>query len=387
METRASTSFLRSLPAIHTSIKLLTESRKVSAMITDLCGTAAFGAAEEFGVPCYVFFTSNALVLSFMYSVRKLMEKRVGEFKDMVAPIKLPGCVAVHGSDLIDSVQVRSNDLYKGTLMLAESYNSAAGILVNSCSELEAGAFKALNDPKLNKPPVYAIGPLVQTGSAAECDADDECLTWLDQQPNRSVVFVSFGSGGTLSQGQMNELAFGLESSGVRFLWVMRSPNDKVASGNYFNNSEDSRDEVLDFLPNGFLERTRDVGLAVSKWVAQVAILGHGAIGGFLTHCGWNSALEGIGQGVPLIAWPLYAEQRMNAALLTDGLGVAIRVRPDVDGVVRQGEIVRCVEGLFEGEELRKRMVEVQWDVLGAMSEGGSSKKSTSEVVKMWKSS
>ena len=135
-----------------------------------------------------------------------------------------------------------------------------------------------------------------------------------------SVLFFCLGSGGTLSYEQTNELALGLELSGHKFLWVLRSPNNK-------HDVVYLKDQTLDnnplaFLPKGFVERTKGQGLVVPSWVAQAQVLSHGSTGGFLTHCGWNSTLESIMHGISLIAWPLYAEQIMNAILLLEGLDI-----------------------------------------------------------------
>ncbi|WVY91389.1 hypothetical protein V8G54_036903 [Vigna mungo] len=121
-------------------------------------------------------------------------------------------------------------------------------------------------------------------------------LKWLDAQPHGSVILVCFGSGGTLSRDQMEELALGLEMSEHRFVWVVKSPNEEVANASYF---------------------TEDTG-------AQV--LSHPSIGGFVTHCGWNSILESVVNGAPLVAWALYTEQDINAVLVSEGMKVAVRV-------------------------------------------------------------
>ncbi|KAL7203837.1 hypothetical protein ACSBR2_016982 [Camellia fascicularis] len=127
--------------------------------------------------------------------------------------------------------------------------------------DLEEGAIKALQEKEPGKSPVYLIGPLIQTDSSDESQERPECLQWLDGQPSGSVLFVSFGSGGTLSHDQLNELALGLELSGQRFLWVVRSPNDKSANAVFF--TPQSQNDPFSFLPEGFLERTKGRGLVV----------------------------------------------------------------------------------------------------------------------------
>ncbi|KAI3852252.1 hypothetical protein MKX03_028404 [Papaver bracteatum] len=132
-----------------------------------------------------------------------------------------------------------------------------------------------------------------------------------------------------------------------KFLWVLRSPTNKSADANYLN-SQSIRDP-FEFLPEGFLDRTTRSGFVVSSWAPQVQILSHRSTGGFLTHCGWNSTLESMIHGVPLIAWPLFAEQKMNAVMLTDDLKVALRPKVNKNGIIECDEISRCVKSISYG--------------------------------------
>ncbi|TKY68756.1 UDP-glycosyltransferase 72B1 [Spatholobus suberectus] len=208
---------------------------------------------------------------------------------------------------------------------------------------------------------------------------------FLTKQPC-SVLYAGFGSGGTLSQEQIDELAWGLELSGHKFLWVVRPPSG-AADAAYLG----ARDGVnpLQFLPCGFLERTKGQGLVVPLWAPQVQVLGHGSVGGFLSHCGWNSTLESVLQGVPLIAWPLFAEQRMNAVVLCEGLGVGVRPRENENGLVERAEIAEVIKRLMDkegGGELRRRMRELKEAATNAIKEDGSSTKTLAQVVLKWKS-
>jgi hydroquinone glucosyltransferase len=169
--------------------------------------------------------------------------------------------------------------------------------------------------------------------------------------------------------------------------WVVRSPHEKAANATYF--SVQSIKDPFDFLPDGFLERTKGVGLVVPSWAPQVQVLKHGSTGGFLTHCGWNSTLESILHGVPLIAWPLYAEQRMNSVLLADDLKVALRVKVNDKGLVGHEDISNYARCLIEGEEgklLKSKMKELKIAADRALSEEGSSTKSLAEVAQVMKS-
>ncbi|KAJ8444728.1 hypothetical protein Cgig2_030402 [Carnegiea gigantea] len=334
IETKIALTLARSLPALRAAIRAVARAR---ILIVDLFGTDAFELCLELGLRPYIFYPTTAMCLSFFFQLPQLDSQVSCEFRELGEPVELPGCVPVQGKDLLDPVQERTNDAYKWVLHHAKRYRLAEGILVNSFTELEKEAIEALKRPEPGKPPVYPVGPLVQAGlseGAERC----ESLEWLDEQPSGSVLYVSFGSGGTLSHDQLIELAHGLEMSGLRFLWVVRSPNDKAANATYFNTSQGAMNP-LDYLPKGFLERTKRRGLVVPTWAPQIRILSHESTGGFLTHCGWNSILEAVVHGVPLIAWPLYAEQKMNAAMLTEGLKVAIRPTALETGLVGRGDI------------------------------------------------
>lgn len=197
---------------------------------------------------------------------------------------------------------------------------------------------------------------------------------------------MSFGSGGTLTCEQFNELAFGLAESGKRFIWVIRSPSG-IANSSFFNSH--SQTDPLAFLPPGFVDQTKGKGLVVPSWAPQIQILAHPSTGGFLTHCGWNSTLESIVNGVPLIAWPLYAEQKTNALLLVEDVRVALRARNSEDMIVGKEEVVRVVNRLMEGEEgkaIRNQMKEMKEGAVRVLREDGLSVKALSEVSLKWKS-
>ncbi|GMN31665.1 hypothetical protein TIFTF001_003356 [Ficus carica] len=388
IETRIELTLTRSLPALHESLKSLTaESTHLVAIVVDVFGPSAFDVARELGILPYIFFPTTAMVLSFFFYLPELDASTSSEYRHLPEPIKLPGCPPVQGCDLFNPLHNRKTETYKSFVRMADRYKLAHGIMVNSFTDLEPGAFTALKEKIHNNPPVYPVGPMIQTCSGNDSSDQSGCLSWLDKQPNGSVMFVSFGSGGTLSHEQLTELAFGLETSGQRFIWVVKSPNEKSSEAAFF--SLKSTKNPLDYLPTGFLERTKDVGLVVESWAPQVQVLSHDSTGGFLSHCGWNSTLESVVNGMPLIAWPLYAEQRMNAVFLADDLKVALRVKPDEKGLVDRDQIAMYAKELMQGEEgklLRNRMKELKEAAKMALSDGGSSTKSLAEVAQIWKS-
>ncbi|KAJ0244992.1 hypothetical protein HA466_0184980 [Hirschfeldia incana] len=193
-----------------------------------------------------------------------------------------------------------------------------------------------------------------------------ECIEWLDSKHANSVVYVSFGSLVNLKEDQMMELAEGLKQSGCFFLWVVRETE-------------------MDKIHKHYVEEMGGKGLIVS-WSPQLEVLAHESVGYFLTHCGWNSMLEGLSLGVPMIGMPHWTDQPTNAKFMEDVWKVGVRVKKEGDGFVRRDEIVRCIE-VMEGEkgkEMRRNCE--KWKVLAleAVCEGGSSDKSINEFVSMF---
>ncbi|KAL9230964.1 hypothetical protein vseg_006245 [Gypsophila vaccaria] len=389
IETRILLTLTRSIPTLRDSLRALSESNRFVALVTDHFGFSLFDLAKEFGALPYLFFLCNALGLCFGFNLPKYDQMYTCEYRDLPEPVCVcPGSVPIHGSDFADPAQDRKSEAYEGMLHMVEKFHDVAGIFVNSFPHLEPAALKYLMNDEIrqqnNIPPVYPIGPVIKSGSESEPEGS-RCISWLDEQPRGSVLLVSFGSGGTLSHEQIIELACGLESSGVRFLWVIKSPNDKVANASYFN--VDNTNDPLAYLPKGFLERTIGVGLVVPSWVPQVRVLSHGSTGGFLMHCGWNSTMESVVHGVPMIAWPLFAEQKFNAVILADDLKVALRVRPNEEGLIKREQISEYARGLIRGEVgelMRDRMKDLKEKAKLALSEGGSADETLAKVAQVW---
>uniref|UniRef100_J3M4Z7 Uncharacterized protein n=1 Tax=Oryza brachyantha TaxID=4533 RepID=J3M4Z7_ORYBR len=355
-----------------------------------MIGTPARVVADKLGVPFYMFFTSPWMLLSLFLHLPAIDAARgQGEHRDATAPILLPGCVPIHAHDLPSSMLAdRSSETYAGLLAMAMDAATADGILVNTFREGERAVGAAPEGVKL--PPVHAVGPLVWTRRPVSDDREHRCLSWLDQQPRRSVVYVSFGSGGTLTWQQTAELALGLEQSQHRFIWAIKRPDQDTPSGAFFGTAHQAKeDTTMEFLPNGFIERTRGVGLVVQSWVPQTAILGHMSIGCFVTHCGWNSTLESVSNEVPMIAWPLYAEQKMNAAMMEVQTKVAIRINVGSKRFITKKEIARAIKRVMEeGEEaerLRQCIGELKDKSVLALSKDGCSTSALAQVVHSWK--
>ncbi|GLT94318.1 hypothetical protein SLE2022_120640 [Rubroshorea leprosula] len=164
-----------------------------------------------------------------------------------------------------------------------------------------------------------------------------DCMNWLNGKPKNSVVYVSFGSAAELKEEQMEELAWGLKGSNCFFLWVVRA-------------SEETK------LPKTFTKEIAEKGFLV-RWCSQLEVLEHEAIGYFVTHCGFNSDLEALSLGVPMVGIPQWTDQPTNAKYAEDIWRTGIRAKPDVQGVVRNEVIERCMKELIErekGKEMKK---------------------------------
>nr|XP_043629035.1 hydroquinone glucosyltransferase-like [Erigeron canadensis] len=369
--------------SVQDAIRSLKANTNLVGLVFDMFGHDAIEVAKEFDLFKFLFFPMSAMALSFTFILPKLDEESSCEYKDLPYLVHVPGSVSFHGKELMAPVQVRTDDVYKGYLLLSKRLSMFDGIMVNSFDELEEETFRVLRASVAGKTPIYSIGPLIQ--SVDNGSDRHECLKWLDNQPNGSVVFVCFGSGGTLTLDQVHELAHGLEMSNQRFLWVVRSPS-KASNANFFNAV--SQDDPLGFLPKKFLANTVKKGLVVSSWAPQIEILSHEATGGFLTHCGWNSTLESVVHGVPMIAWPLYAEQHMNAKVMTEALGLALKVETDDKGIITKEVIGKVVKELIEGDEgkkVSKRLEHLKGAAMKALSNGGSSMESLSKFVQQLK--
>ncbi|KAK6237512.1 hypothetical protein QUC31_002981 [Theobroma cacao] len=200
------------------------------ALIVDMFGTEAFAIAEEFMMLKYVFITSNAWFLALTVHAPTIDKKEEDDHVNKQKPLVIPGCKPICFVDSFEPILKPNNQVYEEYLRMGTEISTADGILVNTFHELEPQTLAALNDKRklglVANAPVYPIGPLVRP---AEPGVRSEVLSWLDMQPNESVIYVSFGSGGTLSAKQTTELAWGLEKSLQRFVWVLRLPTARSA--------------------------------------------------------------------------------------------------------------------------------------------------------------
>ncbi|KAI3452254.1 hypothetical protein Pfo_008919 [Paulownia fortunei] len=232
------------------------------------------------------------------------------------------------------------------------------GILINTFNWFESEAIEALS--RNGAAHILPVGPFesFETGEAHN-------LPWLDEQAPESVVFISFGSRTALSKDQIRELGTGLEKSGCTFLWVLKA--SKV--------DKDDKEAVEEILGESFLARTKNKGMVIKGWVNQEQILAHPAIGGFVSHCGWNSVIEAARLGVPILAWPQHGDQRVNAEVV-EKVGLGLWVRDwgwGGEKLVDKNEIADKIIELMLEKNLRARAKEVKEKARQAREINGTS--------------
>ncbi|KAJ7947522.1 Glycosyltransferase [Quillaja saponaria] len=241
------------------------------------------------------------------------------------------------------------------------------GILFNSVEEFDKLGLLYFRR-KFGRP-VWTIGPVLSRGSRAEKKVGirtELCREWLNTKPVNSVLYVSFGSMNTISASQMMQLAMALEASGTNFIWVVRPPIG------FDINSEFKADQ---WLPEGFEARIQGSrrGLIVHNWAPQMEILSHRAVSAFLSHCGWNSAIEALSHGVPILGWPMAGEQFFNSKFLEEEVGVSVEVARGKSCEVRHEDVKAKIELVMneteKGKEIRTKACKVKEIVKNAMKD------------------
>ncbi|XP_059638720.1 UDP-glycosyltransferase 89B2-like [Cornus florida] len=244
------------------------------------------------------------------------------------------------------------------------------GIVFNSFTELERVYIDHVKKELLGNQRVWAVGPLLPpdddaVGPGGRVNVPPhEVMTWLDGMADQSVVYVCFGSRGKLTSKQTKALVDAIEHSGVHFIWAVKA-TDKGRL------ADDDAGAILD----EFEERVGPRGFVIRGWAPQVAILRHRAVGAFVTHCGWNSVMEGLAAGVVMLTWPMGTDQFTNAKLLVDQIGVAARACDGgAQSVPDSTELARLLaESVSETGPKRAQVVQLRDAALKAIAGGSSS--------------
>ncbi|XP_076895538.1 zeatin O-glucosyltransferase-like isoform X2 [Bidens hawaiensis] len=254
----------------------------------------------------------------------------------------------------------------------------SSGRIYNTCRIIEQPILELLeSEARSANKLLWALGPFnpLESKSGSKLPKKDggpvdRCLNWLDKQASNSVIFVSFGTTTSFSQQQVNEIATGLEKSEHKFVWVVRDAD----KGDVF--SDNNNNIIRVELPKGYEDRVKDQGLVVREWAPQLDILAHPSIGGFMSHCGWNSCIESMSMGVPIAAWPMHSDQPNNAVLVTEVLKTGVLVkdwcqREEVVVAAAVEKAVRRLMGTNEGAEMRRRAVALGTNVRKYVLDGG----------------
>ncbi|KAJ8752706.1 hypothetical protein K2173_007016 [Erythroxylum novogranatense] len=359
-------------------------SQRLVGFFLDMFCSTMIDVASELGVPSYIYYTSNATFLGFILHIQTLYDEKKLNFtqlEDSNAELIIPSLVKPLPTKVLPSL-VFNNDLVRTFLGNTRRFRETKGILVNTFIEYESHAINSLSGGKI--PPMYHVGPILNRGS----DQSDKCrdfMEWLDQQPKSSVVFLCFGSMGCFDADQVKEIAYALEQTKNRFLWSLRKPPPK----GQIRLPTDYAD-VRDILTEEFLNRTAEIGKVIG-WAPQGTILAHPAIGGFVSLCGWNSVLESLWNGVPIAAWPMYAEQQFLAFQMVVELGIAVEIKMDYRKeltsesviLVSSEEIVGGISSVMEQDsEVRKRVVKMSEKSKKSLIKGGSSYCSLGRLIR-----
>ncbi|XP_052172420.1 mogroside IE synthase-like isoform X2 [Diospyros lotus] len=335
----------------------------------------ALEVAKGLGLGGASFFTQSCAVNAIYYHLNR------GHFE---VPLGGPAMLSLPEMPLLGIDDLPSficdDGAYPALLRLVanmfSNFRDADWLLFNTFDKLEEQMVKWM---MASQWPIKTIGPSIPSMGYDDQDyglslfspsAEAACINWLDSKPTASVVYASFGSLACLSEAQMEELAWGLHNATAaahfrfHFLWVVRA-------------SEEAK------LPANFVDETSEIGLIVN-WSPQLRVLAHPAVGCFMTHCGWNSTLEALALGVPMVAMPQWSDQATNAKYIADVWRVGLRLGADDKGVITRQEIGVRIKEVMEGErgiELRKNAM--RWRELAreAVQEEGSSDSNIEEFV------
>ncbi|OIT21525.1 PREDICTED: scopoletin glucosyltransferase-like [Nicotiana attenuata] len=343
----------------------------------------AVDVAAKLGIPRLFFNGTGFFPLCALHSLmeHKPHLKVESETEEFIIP-GLPDTIKMSRQQLPDHLKCETESIITEivrNIMKAEM--TSYGSIVNSFYELEPYYVKHW---ELKGRKAWHIGPVSLYNKDNEDKAqrghgtsfcEHQCLDWLNTKEPKSVIYICFGSMSVFSSTQLLEIAMALEASNQQFIWA----------------TQDAINEEQTWMPEGFEEKLKGQGLIIKGWVPQVLILDHEAIGGFVTHCGWNSLLEGVTAGVPMVTWPLSAEQFFNEKLPTEILKIGVPVgaqawsyRTDSTVPINreniQGAITKLMVGQ-EAEEMRSRAAALGNLAKMAVEKGGSSDNSLGSLL------
>ncbi|KAG6556600.1 hypothetical protein Mapa_001541 [Marchantia paleacea] len=363
-----------------------------TCVISDLWLPRTRDVARKYNLPAFVLSTFSSTYTAGSFYVHHLRMKGMlklprslddPEFQHEV--LSLPGLAVFPFKDLPVGCFTES-PIFENSRRNALSLENADVVLIASFDKIEGRSFRDLerllrassirNHRKV--PHIWTVGPTFPFISVADEAGEEErhpSLKFLDSQPKSSVLYVAFGGDGSHSREQILEIAHGLENSKQPFLCVLHQP---LKTPDY------QTDDIFSVIPPECIERTKDRGLFVQRWAPQMKVLSHPSTGGFLSHLGFNSMLEGVCLGVPLLGWPLGAEQMFNSRWVVDEAKIGLEVCRGPYGFVERGELESSVKALFYGDEaraIRKKVSDLKQLAKECVGENGSTTKNIQALV------
>ncbi|KFK32756.1 hypothetical protein AALP_AA6G285000 [Arabis alpina] len=372
-DIRVDGSLLESLRNIGAkNLSKIIEEKRFACIISSPFTPWVPAVAAAHNIPCAILWIQACGAYSVYYRYYEKTNSFPDDLEDLNQTVQLPALPLLEVRDL-PSFLLPSSESHFNTLMadFADCLRDVKWVLANSFYELESEIVDSMSDLK----PIIPIGPLVSPFLLGANDdgknldlwkPDEYCMEWLDKQAMSSVVYISFGSILKSSEVQVETIAMALKNRGVSFLWVIR-PKE--------------RGENVEVLQ----EMVKEGQGVVIDWGPQEKILSHAAISCFVTHCGWNSTIETVAAGVPVVAYPSWSDQPIDARLLVDVFRMGVRMRnEDGDGELKVAEVERCIEAVTEGpaaENMRRRAVEMKHAARMAMAPGGSSARNLDSFI------
>ncbi|MED6216525.1 hypothetical protein PIB30_008510 [Stylosanthes scabra] len=347
-------------------------SNGITSIICDTYMAWGLEVAQKLGIKGAIIIPSSAAILALEDNIPKLIEDGIMDSDGL--PIKkgkfqlTPNMPNVNIADMPWSCF--EDDFSKKTIYhyLAKTIkwsHLSDWWLSNTTQELEPGALSLC-------PKILPIGPIKESPEFRSLGQfwreDHSCLTWLDQQPPCSVIYVAFGSSTMFDTNQFKELALGLELTNRPFLWVVRDEDSNNSNGN--TNHHKYPDEF---------QCTKG---KIVKWAPQQMVLKHPAIACFISHCGWNSTMDGVSNGVPFLCWPYFADQVIDKTYICEVWKVGLGFDEDERGIISRWEIKKKVVELLGDEDIKGRSKKMKDMVMNNIAKDGNSTHNFNKFMK-----
>ncbi|OWM74782.1 hypothetical protein CDL15_Pgr004549 [Punica granatum] len=379
--------FARIIRSTHLIRPMLSSaSPPLSAVISELYTASQIAPILiDLHIPHYILYTSSIKTLPLIALLPKLLSDP-SRFNPSCSDVNFPGLPPLPVKS-IPSPLFSPGHVFTQTLATASlTFQRAKAILMNTFEEFEKSTLTALNHDRIieDLPPLLPIGPLTPYRKSRELTPKGDYKTWLESQPVDSVVYVCFGSKAPMGVAQMQELGKGLVGSGFRFLWAFKT---KISLDDEYNDEDEETksEDVRELLGDSVWHENGRRGMVMSSWVDQDEVLASSSIGGFVSHCGWNSVTEAMWAGVPVLAWPHSGDQRLNAQVVEEsGLGVWMKEwgMGSENGLVNGEEIGEMIGEFMRDENLRETARKIGEEARKAVDAGGSSHETITKFLK-----